>query len=688
MSLAGIKSGTPLADGQNPPVFRKTIQEPEPVSWAYRAALIAVAGGVMALPAIYLMLVGALAYAVYFHFTRDYRWLMQDGSSIWSSVLYVGLVLIGLILIFFLLRPLFVRRALFEFVQKICRLVGAPQPSRIFIDWTPNAAASFAPGGRGFWRGELEMTIGLPIIARLTIAQCGGVIAHELGHFSQAAGMRLGLLIRRLNDWFGRVAFQPAIVEQRMSQGMRFAGLYGRLILLGTLAALWITRRLLHLFLLLGHAMSCYSLRQLEFDADLCEARVAGRENFNAVARGLRHLNDGFERAMVLLQRGAIHQRYARNFLALIEARTDVAAAYEVWLLDFGKPRRTRWFDTHPADAERSARVSRFKGEPVLADARPARMLLADFDGLSRLVSEDFYRHIALPLENFAPLELDEFCAGEALSPNECADVNRFFANRASPERPIPIDIAMLLAPESEAPLASDLSARWNEVWAETEPQFAEFLAERRRRFDALRARTLREARHGFERLIRFSRTAAERANEAQLDSATSAMDAADRSLAPFEQMALERLADALRGVADETERARAVTAAERIAQLRNVWKEFPHLQERLFCLGQTFTIARVNRPESKASRLRLDLAQDLSRKLKELAAELQIEDPMHAGETIAGVISRRLPNGKVRLEEAAVVQAREYLSYLQALYFHLMAQLCSVAAAAETGRR
>src|SRR4051812_18058955 len=98
MSLVGITSSPRLGKGQDPPKFRVAIEESEPVSWSYRVALIAVAGGVMALPVIYLTLVAGLAWAVYFHFTQHYRWLMQD-PTIWVLVLYVGIGLIGLALI-------------------------------------------------------------------------------------------------------------------------------------------------------------------------------------------------------------------------------------------------------------------------------------------------------------------------------------------------------------------------------------------------------------------------------------------------------------------------------------------------------------------------------------------------------------------------------------------------------------
>src|SRR5438445_9134814 len=51
------------------------------------------------------------------------------------------------------------------------------------------------------------------------------------------------------------------------------------------------SRLLLKLLMFLGHAVSCFLLRQMEYDADSYEIKVAGSEAFESTARRLAVLN-------------------------------------------------------------------------------------------------------------------------------------------------------------------------------------------------------------------------------------------------------------------------------------------------------------------------------------------------------------------------------------------------------------
>ena len=46
------------------------------------------------------------------------------------------------------------------------------------------------------------LTIGLPLVAGLSLREFAGIIAHEFGHFTQGFGMRLSYVIRQINGWF------------------------------------------------------------------------------------------------------------------------------------------------------------------------------------------------------------------------------------------------------------------------------------------------------------------------------------------------------------------------------------------------------------------------------------------------------------------------------------------------------
>jgi Zn-dependent protease with chaperone function len=70
------------------------------------------------------------------------------------------------------------------------------------LDLQVNASASFRRGFLSLFSRDLTLTIGLPLVAGLTVRQLGGVLAHEFGHFAQGAGMRLTFVVRSVNAWF------------------------------------------------------------------------------------------------------------------------------------------------------------------------------------------------------------------------------------------------------------------------------------------------------------------------------------------------------------------------------------------------------------------------------------------------------------------------------------------------------
>jgi hypothetical protein len=63
---------------------------------------------------------------------------------------------------------------------------------------------------------DLVLTIGMPLVAGMSLRQFAGVLAHEFGHFSQGAGMRLSFIIRSINLWFMRVVYERDDWDERL----------------------------------------------------------------------------------------------------------------------------------------------------------------------------------------------------------------------------------------------------------------------------------------------------------------------------------------------------------------------------------------------------------------------------------------------------------------------------------------
>ena len=154
--------------------------------------------------------------------------------------------MIGGIVTFFLFKPLLSRRPrppepmqlqrqdaeiLFRFVEHVCAMIGAPPPKRIDVDLQVNASASLRRGWRSLVSNDLTLTIGLPLVAGLTARQFAGVLAHEFGHFTQKAGMRVYFLIGHVRFWFARVAHDRDRWDVWLDTNLKTSGWRARVVL-------------------------------------------------------------------------------------------------------------------------------------------------------------------------------------------------------------------------------------------------------------------------------------------------------------------------------------------------------------------------------------------------------------------------------------------------------------------------
>ncbi|MEN1680158.1 MAG: hypothetical protein AAGJ46_11240 [Planctomycetota bacterium] len=191
----------------------------------YRLSILLSLGAMLLMPLVYLGVIAAACYAVYYHIA--FHTFIFEGvrgrGAVYAFLIYLAPALIGPLMILFMIKPLFARPArhqktrslrresepvLFAFVDKICETVRAPKPKRIDIDCDVNASASFRKGMLSMLGNDLVLRLGMPLVAGLTVRQLGGVLAHEFGHFSQGAGMRLTYLVRSISHWFTRVVYE------------------------------------------------------------------------------------------------------------------------------------------------------------------------------------------------------------------------------------------------------------------------------------------------------------------------------------------------------------------------------------------------------------------------------------------------------------------------------------------------
>jgi Zn-dependent protease with chaperone function len=412
--------------------FQGQIQ-PTEVSGLYKAGLVLVAILMVLLPTVYVGLIGASAYFVYAHAVSHYTWLEAKGG--W--LVYFGPIVIGMVLVIFMIKPLFARAPkksapysldpandpmLFGFIEQICRQVRAPLPKRVDVDCQINASASFRRGWLSLIGHDLVLTIGLPLVGGLNQRQLAGVLAHEFGHFAQGGGMRLTYLIRSVSYWFARVVYERDTWDQSLAEASHKIDIRVGIILYAARFCVWLTRKILWVLMMLGQLISCFMLRQMEFDADSYEAKLAGSDTFASTAKRLQELNVANEIAWGNLRQTWQSQRLPDNLPVFVVGKiAEIPAQVRTDLEKAQAEGKTGWLDTHPCDTERIQRAQALNQSGIFPNENPASQLFRDYAKIAREATVHQYR--VLLQDEFRP----ELLAPTEETLQETASINQGF---------------------------------------------------------------------------------------------------------------------------------------------------------------------------------------------------------------------------------------------------------------------
>jgi Zn-dependent protease with chaperone function len=393
--------------------------EPVRRSRAFRLRLALAVLTLLLVLSIYLALVVITSYGVWSHFTSDafagaVRRIFVEPSA------YIAFCIAGPILCVFLVKPIFTMRSatqpavtldrsveprLFAFVERLCAAQGAPAPRKIRVDTAINASASLRHGLISLFRDDLVLTVGLPLARTMTVREFTGILAHEFGHFAQGGAMRLSYLIRSMIFFMLRIVHERDGFDEMLIELSRFrffldiritaALALFSLFMLGVQAFLWLARGLLKGLAWVGLAASGALLREMEYDADRHEARVAGSETFAAVATRLNVLGAAAQAGWNLQQRWWQSGRLADDLPALVAAASErltaqPGATHEIVVS--AMQATTGRFDTHPALRDRIASATREAEPGAFQIEAPASVLFSDLDGLCRAATLAIYK--------------------------------------------------------------------------------------------------------------------------------------------------------------------------------------------------------------------------------------------------------------------------------------------------------
>ncbi|MBK8978741.1 MAG: M48 family metallopeptidase [Planctomycetes bacterium] len=434
------------------------------LSLLYRLGILSVAAILWILPLIYIALIALVGYGLYFHATESLAMFESRGGQRVKLFLYVAPLIAGGLLLIFMIKPLFAPRAhsddrveldpdrepfLFDFVDAVCRAVGAAPPRRILADCKVNASAGFHQGGTGLTGGGRELTIGLPLVAGLQLRNLVGVLAHEFGHFSQGTGMRLSGLVVRVQAWFARVVFERDAWDQRILDWSR-SNAWPVTATGGVARALvWLTRRVLFALMWIARQVSSFTSRQMEFDADRYQIALAGWPVVGATLRELTRLSVAQQNAHELLGASWGERRLVDDLPALIVARRRAMSDELERRIDESLDRETVGrFDTHPRTVDREAAARAIGDDGVFAIDAPARILFDDFERLCRDATARHYRErLGRGLRDAELVPVAAYAAEQGAEDERRRSLRRYFFGTLSVMRAVALPAGLPGAP-------------------------------------------------------------------------------------------------------------------------------------------------------------------------------------------------------------------------------------------------
>lgn len=372
----------------------------------YSTALMGVGLCMLLLPVVYFGLLAGVVYGTYWHVSTNHVWLDSSPHFV-SLVAYGALAFAGAMLAFFMVKPVFQsfrskssgqtinlekHPLLSTFIKGIAKKTGAPMPVEIRIIMDANAYAAPKDGLLSLFRSELTLGIGLPLLAGCNTRQLAGIIAHEMGHFSQKSGMHFGYIIMRINSWFHDCVYLRDSWDDKLDEWFEKYDDFRAWFLMSAKFCIWSGRQILALFLKLSTLLSQQLAQQMEFDADKYECAIAGSGTFADSSRRLKELALAQHAVYYELWHSWQEGRLSEDFMPLLINKADNLEMDDRRMIDqmLNDQEQDR-YATHPPDGKRIDVAEKLALPGIFQLQNPAWELISDFTELSKQNTLNFY---------------------------------------------------------------------------------------------------------------------------------------------------------------------------------------------------------------------------------------------------------------------------------------------------------
>lgn len=283
-----------------------------PISSAYRAKLISAIISITLFFIVYLILIFVSLLMIFLLGYGAIKLIMLH-ANYFTAVIALGLISIGLIVFYFLIKFIFIKNTystrhlieidrknqpeLFTLIDEIIRETKVSRPGKVFLSPEVNASVSYSsPFWSMFLPVKKNLTIGIGLVNTVTVGELKTVLAHEFGHFSQRS-MKIGGYVNQAEKIIFDTVYNNKDFENSIKHGSgHWAFQMSGIISVGFISAFQYILKIFSDFLFKKNA----SLRrEMEFHADAVATYVTNpKEQISALLR-MQLSNEAFNSSFV-----------------------------------------------------------------------------------------------------------------------------------------------------------------------------------------------------------------------------------------------------------------------------------------------------------------------------------------------------------------------------------------------------
>jgi Zn-dependent protease with chaperone function len=368
--------------------FRGTMTPPR-VGVLRKGSALLVLGILLLMPIVYVAVILGLLFAMYWLATSSGGWSLGP-AIVWP--LEAALALLFLCL----LRPLLVRQRsgtrsypvdsvrdgpLLELIAKVCEQINAPPPNVVVFECSP-----YVMGNRK------RLSLGLPLVACMSIEQLAAIIAGQLALHRQHAGCAITNLIRGINGWLWQSVYGRGRFDQWLTIVAERPYFHLPKLLLPLRAAMFPPQVVLFVPMFVANTVAGVVVGQAELDADRAAARLIGRRRFGGLLERIELVEFSWD--SVLAELNYLHKEQAlpdnlpqQLAVRMLDASPEILAVLRETV---NKP-DDKPFDARASNPERLAAIESESDDGIVRCMVPASNLLADYDTVARQMTWDYY---------------------------------------------------------------------------------------------------------------------------------------------------------------------------------------------------------------------------------------------------------------------------------------------------------